>query len=191
MVVTFLATNYAPGNDLDEHFLRSTIETGGLPGFNFFPHVGKISIDGPFNAKGASDTESRRKIFVCKPTSPAQETACAKQIVTALARHAFRRPVTAQDTEMLMGFYQQGRNEGGDFDHGIEMALRRILVDPEFFFRKEVEPANVTPGKNTASAIWSWPRACRSSCGPAFRTTSCWIWPPRTSCTNRRCWSSR
>ncbi len=68
-MVTFLATNYAPGNDLDEHFLRSTIETGGLPGYNFFPHVGKIRIDGPTNAKGAGDTESRRKIFVCKPAS--------------------------------------------------------------------------------------------------------------------------
>ncbi len=147
VVVTFLATNYAPGNDLDEHFLRSTIETGGLPGYNFFPHVGKIRIDGPTNAKGAGDTEARRKIFVCKPASAAQETACAKQIVGALARHGYRRPVTDQDTETLMGFYQQGRNEGGNFDHGIEMALRRVLMDPEFYFRKEIEPANVAPGK--------------------------------------------
>jgi mono/diheme cytochrome c family protein len=147
VVVTFLATNYAPGNDLDEHFLRSTIETGGLPGYNFFPHVGKIRIDGPTNAKGAGDTEARRKIFVCKPASPAQETACAKQIVGALARHAYRRPVTDQDTETLMGFYQQGRNEGGNFDHGVEMALRRVLMDPEFYFRREIEPANVAPGK--------------------------------------------
>jgi mono/diheme cytochrome c family protein len=147
VVVTFLATNYAPGNDLDEHFLRSTIETGGLPGFKFFPHVGKISIDGPDNAKGAPDTETRRKIFTCRPANPSQEVACAKQIVSTLGRRAFRRPVTNQDTEMLMGFYQQGRNQGGDFDHGIEMALRRILVDPEFYFRKEAEPASVAAGK--------------------------------------------
>jgi hypothetical protein len=147
VVVTFLATNYAPGNDLDEHFLRSTIETGGLPGFKFFPHVGKISIDGPDNAKGAPDTETRRKIFTCRPANPSQEAACAKQIVSTLGRRAFRRPVTSQDTEMLMGFYQQGRNQGGDFDHGIEMALRRILVDPEFYFRKEAEPASLAAGK--------------------------------------------
>ncbi len=146
-MVTFLATNYAPGSDLDQHFLRSTIETGGLPGFKFFPHVGKIRIDGPNNAKGAGDTESRRKIFVCKPSAPAQETGCAQQIVSALARRAFRRPITAQDTEALMSFYQQGRNAGGDFDHGVEMALRRILMDPEFYFRKESEPANVAVGK--------------------------------------------
>jgi hypothetical protein len=147
VVVTFLATNYAPGNDLDQHFLRSTIETGGLPGFKFFPHVGKIRIDGPNNPQGASDTPSRRKIFTCTPKNQSEETACAKQIVTTLARHAFRRPATERDTEMLMGFYQQGRNNGGKFDQGIEMAVRRILVDPEFYFRKEVEPAAAKPGE--------------------------------------------
>jgi hypothetical protein len=144
--VTFLATNYAPGNDLDEHFLRSTIETGGLPGFTFFPHVGKIRIDGPYNAKGATQTESRRKIFVCRPATSDKETACAKEIVSTLARRAFRRPVTNQDIEVLMSFYQQGRNSG-NFDNGIEMALRRILADPEFVFRKEAEPPNVKPGQ--------------------------------------------
>src|SRR5947209_17634389 len=106
VAVTFLATNNAPGTDLDQHFLRSTIETGGLPGYKFFPHVGKIRIDGPENPKGASDTPSRRKLYVCHPSSPANETGCAKQIVSTLARHAFRRPVTDQDTEMLISFYQ-------------------------------------------------------------------------------------
>jgi mono/diheme cytochrome c family protein len=153
VVVTFLATNNAPGNDLDQHFLRSTIETGGLPGYKFFPHVGKIRIDGPNNPKGASDSPSRRKLYVCHPTTPASEAGCAKQILSTLARHAFRRPITDQDTEMLMGFYQIGRNgsgqeKSGDFDHGIEMAVRRVLVDPEFYFRKEAEPAAVKPGQN-------------------------------------------
>ena len=147
VVVTFLATNYAPGNDLDQHFLRETIETGGLPGYKFFPHVGKIRIDGPNNAKGAGNTPSRSKIFVCHPTTPVSETGCAKQVVATLARHAFRRPVTDRDTEMLMGFYQLGRNNGGSFDHGVEMALRRILVDPEFYFRKEPEPPTAKPGQ--------------------------------------------
>ena len=145
--VTFVASNYAPGNDLDEHFLRSTIETGGLPGYTFFPHVGKIRLDGPFDAKGAPDTPTRRRIFVCQPAAPNQETACAKQIVSTLARRAYRRPITAQDTEILLSFYQQGRNEGGDFDHGIEMAMRRILADLEFVFRKEGEPPNLKAGQ--------------------------------------------
>ena len=140
--ITFLATNLAPGNDLNAHFLRSTIETGGLPGFKFYPHVGKIEILGPMKATGSGDSPSRRKIFVCG----AQDTACARQVVTTLARHAFRRPVTNDDAEMLMSFYQQGRN-GGNFDTGVERALQRILADPEFVFRKESEPVNVGPGK--------------------------------------------
>jgi hypothetical protein len=147
VAVTFLATNYAPGNDLDQHFLRSTIETGGLPGHTFFPHVGKLTIQGPENPKGASDTASRRAIFICHPANPSQEQTCARQIVSNLARRAFRRPVTPNDTETLMSFYQQGRNEGGNFEHGIEMALRRILADPEFVFRKEAEPPTLKPGE--------------------------------------------
>jgi len=146
VVATFLATNYAPGTDLNQHFLRSTIETGGLPGYRFFPHIGKLVIDGPYNAKGASDTSARRRIFVCKPASAAQETACARQIVSSIARKAFRRPLKDQDTETLMGFYQRGRN-AKDFDSGIEMALRRILADPEFVFRREAEPATLAAGQ--------------------------------------------
>jgi hypothetical protein len=144
--VTFQATNYAPGNDLNKHFLRSTLETGGLPGLRFFPHVGKVTLNGPHNAKGAGDTPGRRKILVCKPAGASQETACAQQILSSLARRAYRRPVTSRDVETLMGFYQRGRN-GGTFDSGIEMALRRILTDPEFVFRKEAQPPNARPGQ--------------------------------------------
>ena len=146
VAVTFLATNLAPGNDLNEHFLRSTIETGGLPGYRFFPHVGKFVIDGPYEAKGASDTAARRRILICKPANAGQETACARRIIANLARKAFRRPLKDQDTEVLMGFYQRGRNQK-DFDSGIEMALRRILADPEFVFRRETEPATLAAGQ--------------------------------------------
>jgi len=132
---------------LNKHFLRSSLETGGLPGFRFFPHVGKVVIDGPFKAAGAKDTAARKKLFVCTPTSQAQETTCATQIVNTLARRAYRRPVTSKDTETLMSFFQRGRNEGGSFDAGVEMALRRVLSDPDFIFRREAEPSTVTPGK--------------------------------------------
>jgi len=143
--ITFLATQLAPGNDLNQHFLRSSIETGGLPGFKFFPHVGKLEILGPFQPTEAANSPSRRKIFVCHPTANTQEMACAKKIVNTLARRAFRRPVTDQDTEMLMSFYQQGRNQG-TFDGGIERALQRLLADPEFMIRKEAEPAGIPAG---------------------------------------------
>ena len=144
--VTFAATHYAPLLDLNQRFLRSTIETGGLPGFTFFPHVGSIRIDGPSNAAIAADTPSRAKIFVCRPSRPADEDACARRIVGALARRAYRRPATDEDVRTLMPFYGMGR-EGADFDRGIEMALRRILADPQFLYRREAEPGAVAPGQ--------------------------------------------
>ena len=144
--VTFLATQFAPSLDLNEHFLRSTIETGDLPGFKFFPHVGKMEILGPFKAKGAAESESAKKIFVCRPSGPSDEEACAKKIVNVLARHAFRRPITPDDTEALMTFYQQGRNEG-NFNTGVERALQRVLADPEFVLRKEAESPNLATGQ--------------------------------------------
>ena len=145
--VTFLATQLAPGQDLDEHFLRSTIETGGLPGFKFYPHVGKIEILGPNQASGATDSPSRDKIFVCHPATQAEEIPCARRIIDTLARRAFRRPIAEKDTEMLMSFYQEGKNESGKFDIGIERALQRILADPEFVFRREIEPPDLAAGK--------------------------------------------
>lgn len=144
--VTFLATNYAPLNDHNQQFLRTTIETGGIPGFTFFPHVGSVRVTGPFNAKGATDTPSRRRIFVCHPANTGEEAACAKKVLSTLAARAYRRPASDQDLESLMSFYQEGRNKQ-DFDFGIESALQRLLVDPAFIFRKEHEPVNVETGK--------------------------------------------
>jgi mono/diheme cytochrome c family protein len=145
--ITFSATNYAPGFDLNAKFLRSTIQTGSLPGMTFYPHVGRVRIEGPYDPEGAEDTPSRRKIFTCRPTTAREEESCARQIVTNLARRAFRRPTTPQDVGTLMEFYVAGRNEGGNFEAGIERALRRLLADPEFVYRRETEPVNVAPGK--------------------------------------------
>jgi mono/diheme cytochrome c family protein len=143
--VTFAATNYAPLLDLNQRFLRSTIETGGLPGFTFFPHVGSIRIDGPYSAVTATETPSRKKIFLCQPAKPAEEDVCARRIVSSLARRAYRRPTTENDITTLMTFYRLGR-DGADFDRGVEMALRRLLADPQFLYRREVEPAAAAVG---------------------------------------------
>jgi hypothetical protein len=144
--VTFLATNLAPVLDLNKHFMRDTIQTGPTPGFTFFPHVGSIRVEGPFNALTGQDSPSRRKIFVCRPTGAADETACARRIITRLATEAFRRPATAEDVHELMTFYQDGRKEA-DFDNGIEMAIARVLAAPKFVYRIETEPANLTAGQ--------------------------------------------
>jgi mono/diheme cytochrome c family protein len=145
--VTFLATNDVPGSELNKPFQRTMNTPGSIPGFLFFPHVGQVTIEGPFEAKGAADTESRRRIFVCRPASPREEEACARTILTTLAKRAFRRPATTADLRMLMEFYLAGRGEGGSFDDGIEAALQRILADPEFIYRGEREPAALAAGR--------------------------------------------
>src|SRR5262245_43401676 len=144
--VTFPQTNFAPVLDLDQHFMRDTVQTGPTPGFTYFPHVGTVRIEGPFNAKQADDSPSRRRIFVCKPTSAADETACATKIITNLATKAYRRPAAAADVATLMQFYKDGRKEG-TFDNGIGMALARLLTDPKFIYRIEAEPATAKPNE--------------------------------------------
>jgi len=139
--VTFPQTNFAPLLDLDQHFQRDTLQTGPTPGFTFFPHVGTVRIEGPFNAANAKDSPSRRKIFVCTPASEADETACARRIVSRLVTRAYRRPATPADVEMLMAFYADGR-KSGTFDDGVEMVLARVLASPKFIYRIEAEPAN-------------------------------------------------
>src|SRR5437867_9624706 len=94
---TFLATNFAPLLDLDQHFIRDTLQTGPTPGFTFFPHVGTLRIEGPFNATPPKESPSRRKVFVCRPADPADERVCARKVVTSLATRAFRHPATASE----------------------------------------------------------------------------------------------
>jgi hypothetical protein len=146
--VTFLATNDVPGTELNKPFQRTMNTPGSIPGFIFYPHVGQVTLEGPYDAKGATDTSSRRRIFSCRPATPREEEPCARSIVTTLARRAFRRPSTAADLKQLMPFYQAGRSEGGSFEEGIESALQRILADPEFIYRGEREPAGLTAGRS-------------------------------------------
>ncbi len=109
------------------------------------PSVEHIQVSGPFNASAPEDTPSRRRIFVCHPAATPQEEPCAKKILTTLARRAYRRPVTDADIQTLLQFYGTGRQEGS-FDKGIQLALERLLVDPEFLFRIERDPAGLKPG---------------------------------------------
>jgi hypothetical protein len=99
-----------------------------------------LTIAGPFDVTGPGDTASRRRIFACRPSSAAEEDACARRIVSALARRAYRRPVTGDEVRTLLGFYRVGR-ETGSWERGIQLALRRILASPNFVFRPEAEPS--------------------------------------------------
>ncbi|HYR84217.1 MAG TPA: DUF1592 domain-containing protein [Terriglobia bacterium] len=147
--VTFVATNYRPSLDLARHYARSTLENSRIAGFTNYPEVGLLKIQGPFNALRPVSSRSISKVFTCRPptgTAAGQEEACAREIITTLTRRGYRRPVTAEDLEGLMGFYQEGRKDA-TFEDGIEVALRRILASPQFLVRVEREPANLAVGQ--------------------------------------------
>ena len=109
------------------------------------PSVEFVEIIGPYNASAPDDTRSRQRIFVCRPAGPDQELPCAREILSALARRAYRRPVTGADVEALLGFFESGRLDGS-FDAGVQFAIERLLVDPEFLFRVERDPDGLVPG---------------------------------------------
>ena len=107
------------------------------------PAVRSVSITGPFDTRGAGDTPSRRRIFVCRPAGAADEPACAKTILSTLARRAYRRTVTDVDLEVPLGLYREARATDG-FEAGVEMGLRAILASTEFLFRIERD-RNIAP----------------------------------------------
>ena len=144
---TVVATFMAEGESQDDNILQP-FERANLDPLDFrgLPAVDRVSITGPLNPTGPGDTPSRKLIFVCRPTGHVDEVPCAKKIIGALARRAYRRPVTDNDLETLLSFYQKGRNEGGTFESGIEAAIQLILASPEFLFRFEPDPPTVAPG---------------------------------------------
>jgi len=109
------------------------------------PAIYQVSINGPYESTGCGDTPSRRRIFVCRPTSAGDEESCAERILATLMRRAYRRPVTSADFAKPMEFYRKARAEEG-FDAGIEAALTSVLISPEFLFRVERDPAGSAPG---------------------------------------------
>jgi mono/diheme cytochrome c family protein len=122
-------------------------EIGDSPGITTLPHLRDFSITGPFAVTGVSDTPSRRKIFVCRPLSLAEEIPCARKIVTELAGQAYRRTPSGEDVESLMTFFGDAR-KAGDFESGIRTVVQALLASPHFLFRLEEVPASTRPGQN-------------------------------------------
>jgi len=125
-----------------------TAGNSGGPGGSM-PTVTSLTIAGPYDIRGPGITPSRDKVFVCQPVTGSEELDCARTILAGLARRAYRRPVTSADVEVLIGFFEMGRVNGDGsaasrgFDSGIELALRRLLVSPEFLVRIEADPTGV------------------------------------------------
>ena len=144
--VSFVGTLTDPEEILQPVPAHSTLNRGhGVEMPDGSPAVDAVTIDGPYDVSGPGSTPSRGRVFVCRPARGADEEGCAREILSTLARRAYRRPVTAGDVDTLLGFYRAGRREGG-FDAGVQYALERILVDPSFLFRIERDPPGVAPG---------------------------------------------
>ncbi|MGH9242115.1 MAG: DUF1592 domain-containing protein [Vicinamibacterales bacterium] len=140
--VAFLEKTQALNTRRLQNYVRSSSDTIDFSGY---PHIDEVILTGPFNATGAADTPSRRRLFVCTPKTQADETGCARQILSTVGRRAYRSDLSERDLATLMEFFRQGRTDGS-FDSGIDLALRRVLASPKFIFRTERDPAGLAPG---------------------------------------------
>ena len=121
------------------------LSTGHFPGLTGLPHLRNLGIDGPYDVTGVSDTASRVRLLTCQPSAPSDEAGRARDILSDLARRAFRRPLTVEDEVRISGFYERGRTDG-TFETGVRLGVQAILADPEFLFRFERTPSNVAEG---------------------------------------------
>ena len=139
VVVTFIERSRVATDDL---IAGGTLFSGfDIRGYLRLPRLmGPIEVAGPYAATSATRIPSREKLFICKPEAPAQERACAERITADLAERAFRRPVTKEDTDGLMAFYDAGREGSGGFNAGIEQMVTAVLASPDFLYRGIAEP---------------------------------------------------
>src|SRR5262249_6478381 len=135
VVVALIDRSHVETDELFEVINPYNGLTGGAAVTNRIARLGDgVEVAGPFNPNGVSKTTSRAPIFVCDPNKIG-DSACAKQITENLSRRAFRRPVTTEDMNRLMPFYETGRRNGGTFDRGIEQVVAAVLVSPQFLYR--------------------------------------------------------
>ena len=142
ITVTFPVKTFAVAENLTKPLLRSYLSPNSVAGL---PAVSKIIVTGPFNVVGSGDSPNRQRIFTCQPSGSTDEMACAKEILSTLARRAYRGSITDADVQVLLGFYETGRQSGG-FEAGIELALWRVFSSPKFIFRFEFDPSDIAPG---------------------------------------------
>ena len=149
----FIRTFDGPVNDIVAPIGHSIADTqiGSQNGVTILPHLQDFVIRGPFNPTGVSETSSRRRIFICRPTTPEEARPCAAKIVANFGGDAYRRPLSENDTKAIMTFYDEGAKAGG-FESGVRSALEAILSSPHFVFRVEQAPAKAKAGESYAIA---------------------------------------
>ena len=147
ITAAFLKTMDGPVNDNLAPIGHSIADTqiGSQSGITIFSHLQNFIVTGPYNPTGVSETDSRKRIFTCRPTTATEARPCAEKIVTRLATEAYRRPVAPADLKALMAFYDAGAKTGG-FETGIRNALEATLSSPHFIFRVEETKTAMKPG---------------------------------------------
>ncbi|MEZ5419968.1 MAG: DUF1592 domain-containing protein [Vicinamibacterales bacterium] len=151
VTAAFLQRFEGPVNDLIapiDHTLADT-QIGVAFGITTMPHLKDLAIAGPQRVTGISDTDSRRAVFTCRPTSTRAEQDCATEIVRRVSTRAFRRPVTDVEFAELMKFYESGRKDG-DFESGIAGAMEAVLASPQFLFKLEAPAQGAVRKAGTA-----------------------------------------
>jgi hypothetical protein len=152
VTAAFLKQTEGPVDDLlAAHDWSLTDRQIGVSGYGItsLAHLKDLVVAGPTEVTGVSETPTRQKIFSCRPTTPEEERPCALEIVSRLGPQAFRRPLTENDEEALMGFYEMGFEEGG-FEIGVRTAIEAMLASPDFVFRMEEAPGGVQVGDTYA-----------------------------------------
>ncbi len=143
--VSFVRELWEP-EDLPQPLQRGRVLTNDQV-YMGYAAVASLEIGGPFSVAGLSETPSHRAIFTCDPHNRAAERPCATDILLRLARLAYRRPVTDDDIDSLLAFFESGRKTGGTFESGIQFALERMLIDPDFLLRVYREPVTLGNGQ--------------------------------------------
>ena len=151
ITAAFVRTFEGPVNDNIAPIGHSIADTqiGSQSGITTQSHVQMFAVTGPFNPTGVSDTPSRRRIFSCRPLTPAEARPCAEQIMTRLGAQAYRRPLAPNDLKGLLSFYDASVKDGG-FELGVRTAVEALLASPHFIFRVEEMPVAVKPGSRVA-----------------------------------------
>ena len=145
VAATFVARTMSESDAVLEPFVPGGGEVGIIEGEESPLKIERLQIDGPIKPTGVSDTPGRKKIFVCRPATEAEEQPCAREILAKVVRTAFRRPATDADLKTPLEFYATGRRVGG-FDNGIRNALMIVLASPEFLYRVGAPPEDKAPG---------------------------------------------
>jgi len=145
IAATFVARTMAESDAVLEPFVPGGGEVGIIEGEESPLKVQRLEINGPFAPSGVAETPSRRRVFSCRPATPADEQPCAREILTRLTRQAFRRPVTDADLATPLRFFEAARASDG-FEAGVQSALMIVLASPDFLYRFTVPPVDSAPG---------------------------------------------